>query len=382
MSNFNDDYKDSRANITFNQIKKKRRGKFVAFTLVCLFMASLGGAFTAMVMSSAEDDENYYFNQSNDGNEVITKESSAKLQDVASKAIKSVVSVINVIGNEETTREINVGVGIVVGDEGYIITNYYGLVNATSIKVKSYNDIIYSATLVGFDSIYDIAMLKVENSNLTPIAIAESPIDIKTGDKIMSVGNPLGKSYNGSIEIGTVISTRENIIFRNSQSKVSELLRMVKTSISPKYINTGAALCNISGELIGVNNTTMAYHNDYLENSFYISVDDLGQITDNILDKQDSLILYMGIYGEEAISQQENGIEGVYAKEVTKSGLAYESGIRPTDIITEVNGISVNCVADINDILEQQKIGDIVYFTVYKNGTYSEFNIKVPDGKK
>lgn len=382
MSNFNDDYKDSRANITFNQIKKKRRGKFVVFTVVCLFMASLGSVLTAIIINNFHDDKNYYFNQSNNSGEVITKENSAKLQDSALKVSKSVVSVINVIGNEESTREINVGVGVVVDGDGYIITSYYSLVNATSIKVKAYNDIIYSATLIGFDSVYDIAMLKVENSNLKPIIFAKSPIEVKNGDKIMSVGNPLGKSYNGSVEIGTVMNTRENIIFRNSQSKMSELIKMVKTSVAPKYINTGAALCNLSGELIGVNNTTMAYHNDYLKNSFYISVDDLDQITDAILDKQDSLLMYMGIYGEEAVSQQENGIEGVYAKEVTKSGLAYEAGIRPTDIITEINGMSVNCVKDINDVLGQQKVGDIVNFTVYKNETYSEFKIKIPDGKK
>lgn len=382
MSNFNDDHKDSRANITFNQIKKKRRGKFVIFTIVCLFMASLGSAFTAMVMISTDEDGNYYFNHDNDRNGVVIKESSKNLQVIAGKAMESVVSVINVINDENFIRETNVGVGIVIDSEGYIITSYYSLVNATSIKVKSYNDIVYSADLVGFDSFYDIAMIKVENNKLTPMPIAKSPVDVKVGDKVISVGNPLGKFFDGSIEVGTVLSTRENIMFRNSQSKLSEMLKMVKTTVIPKDINTGAALCNLSGELIGVNSTTMIYHNDYIENSLYISVDDLNQITENILDKQDSMIMYIGIYGEEAVSQREGGIEGVYAKEVMKNSLAYEAGIRPTDIITKVNSMAVNCVDDINHILEDEGIGEEVKFTVYKNGVYSEFNIKISNGKK
>ena len=382
MSNFNDDSKDSRANITFNQIKKKRKGAFVLFTIICLFMASLGGAFTAMVMSNIDNDGNYYFNNDDSGDGLITRESSSKLQEVAERTIKSVVSVINVISSEDYTKETNVGVGIVLDSDGHIITSHYNLINASRIKVKSYNDVVYEAQLIGFDSVYDIAMLKVENSNLTPMDMDETPTDLKPGDKVISVGNPLGKSYNGSIEVGTVLSTKESIMFRSSQSKISELLKMIKTTVIPKYINTSAALCNMEGELIGVNNTTMTYHNDYLKNSFYISVEDLNQITDNILDKQDSMIFYMGIYGEAAVSQQENGIEGVYAKEVIKNGIAYQAGIRPTDIITEVNGNSVSCVNDINSILSELKVGSEVVLKVYKNGVYSSFRIKIPEGIK
>lgn len=382
MSSIDEKRKESRANITFNQIKKKRRGTFVVFSIVCLFMASLGGAFTAMVMSSGDDEGKYYFNQDDSLKGVLTKENSAKIEEVAMKTIKSVVSVINVINKQDYTKEVNVGAGIVIDNKGHIISSYNNIINASAIKVKTYNDVVLDAEVIGFDSVYDIAMLQVQGGNLTPINIAESPVTLNDGDKVISVGNPLGKSYNGSVEIGTVVTTKESVMFRSSQSKVSELLRMIKTTVPPKYINTTAALCNMSGELVGVNNTTMVYHNDYLKNSFYISVEDLNQIIQNILDKQDSMITYMGIYGESAVSQQKNGVEGVYIKEVIKNGLAYDSGIRPTDIITEVNEEHVKSVTDINGILEKIKVGENVKFTVYKNGIYSNFSIKIPDNKK
>ncbi|WP_346848839.1 MULTISPECIES: S1C family serine protease [unclassified Clostridium] len=375
MSNFNDDYKDVKAKITFNKIKKRRKGKIVAITIFCLFVASLGGAVTALVVNT--ENENYYVQGNNKDEEVNTTNS--KLQSAAHKAAQSVVSVIKVIADDKCIKETNVGVGVVIENGQYVITSYLGIEDATSVKVKLHNDIVYNASIIGFDSIYDIAMIKINGDALQPMTIAKNSTKIEKGDRVISVGNPLGKSFNENIEVSTVLNTRENIVFKNRETKVAESLRMIKTSVIPKFINTGAALCNLDGELIGVNNTTMTYHNEFLKNSFYISAEDLEPITYGILDKQDSLINHMGVYGEEAISQSENGIDGVYAKEVTRNGLAYEAGIRPTDIIVEVNGMKVNTVSDINSIMSKFKSGETIKYKVFKNGDYVDFKIKISE---
>lgn len=375
MSNFNDDYKDVKAKITFNKIKKRRKGKIVAITIFCLFVVSLGGAVTALVVNT--ENENYYVQGNNKDEEVNTTNS--KLQSAAHKAAQSVVSVIKVIADDKCIKETNVGVGIVIENGQYVITSYLGIEDATSVKVKLHNDIVYNASIIGFDSIYDIAMIKINGEALQPMTIAKNSTNIEKGDRVISVGNPLGKSFNENIEVSTVLNTRENIVFKNRETKVAESLRMIKTSVIPKFINTGAALCNLDGELIGVNNTTMTYHNEFLKNSFYISAEDLEPITYGILDKQDSLINHMGVYGEEAISQSENGIDGVYAKEVTRNGLAYEVGIRPTDIIVEVNGAKVNTVSDINSIMSRFKSGETIKYKVFKNGDYVDFKIKISE---
>ncbi len=375
MSNFNDDYKDVKAKITFNKIKKRRKGKIVAITIFCLFVASLGGAVTALVVNT--ENENYYVQGNNKDAEVNTTNS--KLQSAAHKAAQSVVSVIKVIADDKYIKETNVGVGVVIENGQYVITSYLGIEDATSVKVKLHNDIVYNASIIGFDSIYDIAMIKINGEALQPMTIAKNSTKVEKGDRVISVGNPLGKSFNENIEVSTVLNTRENIVFKNRETKVAESLRMIKTSVIPKFINTGAALCNLDGELIGVNNTTMTYHNEFLKNSFYISAEDLEPITYGILDKQDSLINHMGVYGEEAISQSENGIDGVYAKEVTRNGLAYEVGIRPTDIIVEVNGVKVNTVSDINSIMSGFKSGETIKYKVFKNGDYVDFKIKISE---
>ncbi|WP_346937142.1 S1C family serine protease [Clostridium sp.] len=377
MSNFNDEYKDVKARITFNKIKKKRRGKIVVITIFCLFIASLGGAVTALVMNTEK--ENYYVQGNDDDKDTEVNTTNSKFQSAAERVSQSVVSVIKVITDDKCTKETNVGVGIVIENGQYVITSYLGIEDATSVKVKLHNDIVYNASIVGFDSIYDIAMIKINGESLKPMTIAKNSTKVEKGDKVISVGNPLGKSFNENIEVSTVLNTRENIVFKNRETKVSESLRMIKTSVVPKFINTGAALCNLDGELIGVNNTSMTYHNEFLKNSFYISAEDLEPIAYGILDKQDSLINHMGVYGEEAISQSENGIDGVYAKEVTRNGLAYEAGIRPTDIIVEVNGVKVNTVSDINSIMSKFKNGDTIKYTVFKNGDYVDFEIKIPE---
>lgn len=376
MSNFNDDYKDVKAKITFNKIKKRRKGKIVAITIFCLFVASLGGAVTALVVNT--ENENYYV-QGNNNKDAEVNTTNSKLQSAAHKAAQSVVSVIKVIADDKCIKETNVGVGVVIENGQYVITSYLGIEDATSVKVKLHNDIVYNASIIGFDSIYDIAMIKINGEALQPMTIAKNSTKIEKGDRVINVGNPLGKSFNENIEVSTVLNTRENIVFKNRETKVAESLRMIKTSVIPKFINTGAALCNLDGELIGVNNTTMTYHNEFLKNSFYISAEDLEPITYGILDKQDSLINHMGVYGEEAISQSENGIDGVYAKEVTKNGLAYEAGIRPTDIIVEVNGMKVNTVSDINTIMSKFKSGETIKYKVFKNGDYVDFKIKISE---
>lgn len=379
MSNFNDDYKDVKARITFNKIKKRRKGKIVVVTIFCLFIASLGGAVTALVMNGESESENFYVQGNNNDQGLEVNTTNSKIQATAEKVSQSVVSVIKVITDDKCTKETNAGVGIAIENGQYVITSYSGIADATSVKIKLQNDIVYNASTIGFDSIYDVAMIKIDGEPLRPMDIAKNSTKVERGDKVISVGNPLGKSFNENIEVSTVLSTRENIMFKNRETKVSESLRMIKTSVVPKFINTGAALCNLDGELIGVNNTTMTYHNEFLKNSFYISAEDLEPITHGILDKQDSLINHMGVYGEKAVSQRENGIEGVYAKEVTKNGLAYEAGIRPTDIIIEVNDIKVNTVSDINSIMSKLKSGETVKYKVFKNGDYVDFKIKIPE---
>lgn len=374
MSNSREDYRGPKAKITFNQVKKNRRGKFILLGLGSLFIALSSGIITAIGMNIHMKNAGYYLRQESNysmGEEI------RKLQETVKDVSKSVVSIINVSTDKDEIIEKDVGVGIAVEDGKYLLTSYECVNNADTIKIKLYNDAIRTASVIGFDSVYDIAMLKVEGDPLQPITLMAGYQQIKNGDAVISIGNPIGSDFNQGISLGKIINTRENIMFRNPDTKIAENLKLIKTNVFPRIINTGAALCNLKGELIGVNNTSMVYHKEFSKNSFYISVEDLDSITDEILDKQDYLINYLGIYGERAESQSKDGVEGIYAKDVTRNGVGYEIGIRPTDIITELNDKAVESVGEINSIIDNMKAGEKVKITVFRYGEYIEYTVDI-----
>ena len=250
MSNSREDYRGPKAKITFNQIKKKRRGKFILLGLGSLFIALSSGAITAIGMNIHMKNIGYYLKQESNysmGEEIM------KLQETVKEVSKSVVSIINVTKDEDEIIEKDVGVGIAIEDGKYLLTSYECVNNADTIKVKLYNDAIRTASVIGFDSVYDIAMLKVEGTPLQPITFIAGYPKINNGDAVISIGNPTGSDYNQGISLGKIINTRENIMFRNPDTKIAENLKLIKTNVFPRSINTGAALCNLSGELIGVN---------------------------------------------------------------------------------------------------------------------------------
>lgn len=374
MSNSRDDYRGPKAKITFNQVKKKRRGKFILLGLGSLFIALSSGVITAVGMNIHMKNAGYYLKQ--EANYSVGEEIK-KLQETVKDVSKSVVSIINVSSDKDEIIEKDVGVGIVVEDGKYLLTSYECVNNADTIKIKLYNDAIRKASVIGFDSVYDIAMLKVEGTPLQPITLIAGYPKVDNGDTVISIGNPMGSDFNQGISLGKIINTRENIMFRNPDTKIAENLKLIKTNVLPRSINTGAALCNLKGELIGVNNTSMVYHKEFSKNSFYISVEDLEPITDEILDKQDSLIKCLGIYGERAESQKKDGVEGIYAKDVTRNGVGYEIGIRPTDIITELNDKAVVSIGEINSIIDNMKAGEKVKITVFRDGEFINYTVDI-----
>lgn len=372
MSNSREDYRSPKAKITFNKIKKKRKGKFLLIGMGCLCIALVSGTITAVLMTHHIKQVGYYLIQHTnleDGKNAL------KFDDTVNRVSKSIVSIIEVKNDEDSVKESNVGVGIVVENGEYIITSYDCVDSGNIIKVKLYSDEIRTVSTIGFDSIYNIAMLKVEGEPLKPIEFPTDASNAKDGDVIISMGNPAGNSFDEGIEVGKILNTRETIIFRNPNTKLAETLKVIKTNIVPRTINTGAALCNLQGQLIGVNSGDMAHYKDFGKTSFYISVDDLEPITSGILDKQDSLISYLGIYGEVAVSKTEDGVEGIYAKDVTKNGIGYDIGIRPTDIIVKLNGVEITTVNEINSKIKQMENGEKLTITVFKNGKYLNYDI-------
>lgn len=377
MSDLKGFCKDSKGKITFKHVQRRRKGKVVMIALCCFLIVLLTAITTALLMVKHVTNVKLFLNE---GNNFANSKNMIKIKEIVKDASPSMASIIAVTSEDGVVKERNVCSGIAVEDGTYMITSYNAISGANRIKVKAYDNSVYNAGIVGFDSTYDIAMIRLENGTITPVDINTKTKEAENGDVIVSVGNPDGALFNSSFYIGQVVNSGESVLFRSDEGKFAQNLKLIKTDISPKDINNCSALYDMDGNLLGINNMYIEHRNENKDTSYYISVEDLVPITSGMLDKQDSLITCLGIYGESAISQREDGVEGVYAKDVTLNGMGYQIGIRPTDIIVSIDDVKVHNVSEINDFINEVGQGTVINIKVYKNSEYVNYELKIDKG--
>lgn len=384
MTDFNEVDKEnlpSEGKIKFNKKKKKYKNKFIIFTLVYLIIASLSGVFTAILLNykTKEMNKEVLGNANNFLNEP-KKHDESKYTELMEKLSKSVVSIIKVVGDSTRPVEVDSGSGVIFREGGYILTNNHVIDGAKVIKVKLYNDIIYDATVVGVNNTYDLAIIKIEAEDLQVMKVG-SAVGLEYGHEILSIGNPLGKAFNENTKVGYVISASEPIITIDRTTGTHSAINVIKADVLPSSINSGGALCDTKGELVGINSIAMNHAKGTIKSSFYMTIEDAKPIINELLNQENSLRSLLGIYGEPAIPKTSEGVQGFYIKGVVRDSSAYEAGLRPTDIIVELNGKRIKSVKDVNECISAVKPGDVVQCTVFKNEEYKVIDIKVRDKK-
>lgn len=374
----------SKANIKFNKKKKSNKWKVIVFGALYLAIATFSGIITAIVISY--DDSKYYesYNVENiSSNSLINlnnQEEKTKYSYEIKKAAQSVVSIMNVKENDGIITESNCGVGVAIKDEGYILTNYHLIEDAKQIKVKLYNEEIYYGQIVGVEKTYDLAVIKIPTENLSSALIVDSS-QVKNGDEVIVIGNREGRQFNEYIQTTTITNINEPSFFINRQDRLTTALKVLKVPKNPNNIGSGSALCNSNGQLIGISNMYINYIKGDKENTYYISSNDLLSILKDIINKESDLISTLGINGEEAVPKNSEGVEGFYIREVKKGSYAYNAGIRPTDIIVEINHIPIRNVDDINKIL-LNNTSDSIECVIFKNGNYVTSSVKLKNINK
>ena len=301
---------------------------------------------------------------------------------VAEKVLPSVVGItvtyqINSIFGSSTGEA--AGSGIVISEDGYIVTNnhvissesssYYAITEATGIKVNLYNDKeTYEATVIGTDAYTDLAVLKIEKTGLTPAVIGDSN-NVKVGEFVMAVGNPLGMEY--SVTSGIV-----SAINREVESEGSTFVA-IQTDAAINSGNSGGALVNAQGELIGIN--TMKLAGTGIEGiGFAIPISSATNIIDQLIEFQTVKRPYIGILGssvDSTTAKRYNLPEGIYVESVDEGSPAQTAGLQQADIITKIEGKEVKSVNELNQIKYTYAIGDTVKLTVYRNGETLDINI-------
>lgn len=304
---------------------------------------------------------------------------------VAEKVLPSIVGITvsyqvnSIFGSSEGKAT---GSGIIISEDGYILTNnhvissentssYYAISEATNIKINLYNDEnSYDATVIGTDSYTDLAVLKIEKDGLTPATIGNSDTS-KVGEYVMAVGNPLGMDY--SVTTGII-----SAINREVQSEGTTYLA-IQTDAAINSGNSGGALVNANGEVIGIN--TMKLAGNGVEGiGFAIPISSTTSIINQLIENKEVKRPYIGISGssvDEALTQKYNIPQGIYVDEVQKDSPAEKGGLQKGDIITKFEGTEVKSVNELNRVKNTHIIGDKVKLTIIRNNEEQELTIEL-----
>ena len=307
---------------------------------------------------------------------------------VAEKVLPSIVGieieykVSSFFGNSTAKAT---GSGIIISEDGYILTNnhvvstnsttstssiYYQVSDAVSVKVKLYNDdTVYDAEIIGKDDQTDLAVIKIDKTGLTAAELGDSD-SVKVGEFAMAVGNPLGLS--SSISAGIVSAVNREISTTDKEKYV-----VIQTDAAINAGNSGGALVNSKGQVIGIN--TLKLSGDGVEGlGFAIPINSTTDIVKQLMQYKKVIRPYIGITGSivtEEMAKKYKVVEGVLVEEVENFTAAQKAGIKAGDIITEVEGKEVDSVDDINEIKNKYNVGDKIKIKLYRDGNYVDVEV-------
>ncbi|HBS87415.1 MAG: hypothetical protein A2W91_13750 [Bacteroidetes bacterium GWF2_38_335] len=259
------------------------------------------------------------------------------------------------------------GSGVIISPDGYIVTNNHVIENADEIEVVLNNNKSFKATLTGSDPSTDIAVLKIDGSGYPFMVYGDSDA-LNIGEWVLAVGNPF--NLTSTVTAGIVSAKARNI---NLSSKQFAIESFIQTDAVVNPGNSGGALVNSRGELIGINTAIASRTGSFMGYSFAIPVNIVKKVVDDIRDYGKVQRAYLGISiidinSDIAKQLKIESVEGIYVTAVAEGGSAAMAGIKPGDIIIGFGDIKVNKVAELQEQASKYRPGDKVQITYERNG--------------
>ena len=279
----------------------------------------------------------------------------------------------NIFGQQ--TQTASSGSGFIITEDGYVVTNYHVVSGATSVQVTLYNGDTYDATVIGGDSDYDVAVLKINASGLQPVTLGESA-DVNVGDTVLAIGNPLGE-LTFSMSQGIVSSCDRAI---NVDGTPFNMIQ-VDCSINPG--NSGGTLVNLYGEVVGIVSAKYSsYSSTTVEGlGFAIPISDVRSIITDIMENgavtdKAYMAITAGTMNEQmAVQFNIDVTEGVFVYSVVEGGAGEKAGLRLGDVITKMGDKTLTSRQDLSAAMKGYRAGDTVTLTVYRGGQYIEVKL-------
>jgi len=274
------------------------------------------------------------------------------------------------------------GSGVIISEDGYIVTNNHVVADADNIEVVLYDKRSYKADVIGRDPNTDMALIKISADNLQPIKVGNSD-ESKVGQWVLAVGNPF--NLTSTVTAGIISAKGRNIQLLGGGSAIESFIQ-TDAAVNPG--NSGGALVNTKGELIGINTAIASQTGQYEGYSFAVPSNLMKKVIQDFKEFGEVQRGYLGVGIKDIDNKiaEDKGLpkpEGVLVDNISDNSAAEEAGIKKGDVIIKIDGHAVNSVSELQEVVGTRRPGDHAKITALRNGNEKEFDVvlKNKDGK-
>jgi Do/DeqQ family serine protease len=354
--------------------------KFGSLFLVSLLSgATTLGAYKLFFENNNASDSIVSMASSNFTRNVGSADGNLDFTEAADKTVHSVVHVKNVsfrtVSNPimeffygfrggQQQEQVGTGSGVIISEDGYIVTNNHVIKDASEIEITLNNKKSYKAKLIGTDSKMDIALLKIDADEKLPYTVFADSDTVKVGEWVLAVGNPY--NLNSTVTAGIVSAKARNLDTRGIQS-------FIQTDAAVNPGNSGGALVNTRGELIGINTMISSQTGSYVGYSFAVPSNITKKIIEDLMEYGNVQRGILGVEGAElnGAASKELGIkqtQGFYVSKVNKNSGAEKSGIKSGDVIIKLDNQSIGTYAELSGYINTKRPNDKIQVTIIRDG--------------
>ena len=286
-------------------------------------------------------------------------------------------SIVGITAYPEDQNGYYWGTGVIAGENGLIITNAHVIEGCASAEVTLYNNESYEALLVGADAVSDLALLKIDCTGLPAASFADIS-GLSVGDPVAAIGNPLSEEFRSTLTNG-IISAIDRGMNYNGHT-----MSLLQTNAAINQGNSGGALFNMYGQVVGITNMKMMSYFSSIEGiGFAIPSSTVKAVVDQLAENGEvrgrpSIGITVGAIPQEALENYELP-EGLYISAVAENSDAAAQGIQAGDILTAIDGQSVSSTSDVAAIRDTRSVGDSLRFTIWRQGETFEVDVRLMD---
>ncbi|MBQ4286220.1 MAG: Do family serine endopeptidase [Bacteroidales bacterium] len=267
------------------------------------------------------------------------------------------------------------GSGVIIRPDGYIVTNNHVVANATKVSVTLNSNQTYDATVVGTDPATDVALIKIDAQGLPTVPFGDSDA-LRLGEWVLAIGSPLGEQLRGTITAG-IVSAKGRSMPSDGSFKIESFIQ-TDAAVNPG--NSGGALVNKKGELVGINTAIVSQTGAYSGYSFAVPVNIVKKIVGDLIDfgtvKRAKLGVTMGTVTDEIAKEMKlSAAKGVYINEVIKGGAADQAGLKSKDVIIAIDGSPILTASSLQEKVNSYHPGDKALFKIIRDGKEKELEV-------